>query len=102
MDQVSVCSSALSSEIGKKLNARAATARVNRILTTNRLDQLNEDENEGKKSRLRKMSRLERNSVDWPCLGEKIENWFEMAKTPGNKQQTRVKITQNLKKNNLK
>lgn len=23
------------------------------------------------------------NGIDWPCLSEKIENWFEGAKTPG-------------------
>ena len=32
----------------------------------------------------RKKKAHQRDNLDWDNLGEKIEDWFEVAKTPGN------------------
>ena len=36
------------------------------------------------KRRSDRKKKVQRDNLDWDNLGEKIEDWFEVAKTPGN------------------
>ena len=62
-----------------------------------------EERAESPKRRLRKIKeKPNHHDVDWTNLGDKIEDWFEYAKTPGNKNilsLKKVKICSNLNLN---
>lgn len=82
---MSLCSSVLSAESIKPKQLRTTSARKPNSKNLNKVNNYTRP-----KSEIEKLSRLENedaaeraNDIDWPCLSERIENWFEKAKTPG-------------------
>ena len=106
-DACSRCSSVMPNSAGSYRNKynSASTSRKHDSLCKNCKQCCYEDDEERAESPKRRLRKIKEkpnhHDVDWTNLGDKIEDWFEYAKTPGNQKTIlslkKVKLCSNFK-----